>query len=128
MEEYKKPTHFYPGLDPGLIDIVHVRNIDGNFMYVIKSTEFRDQAGGNYAKKKTDDWRDKAMLNVIDNSRSVNHSKVTTVKEYNKFLLHEHFESPKKLIHSETIQQYYGSRGNFRISRKEMTKQKYTVN
>ncbi len=68
------------------------------------------------------------MLNVIDNSRSMNHLMVTSLKEYNNFLLQEHFEFPRKQTHSETTQQYYGSRGNFGISRKEMTKQKYTVN
>ena len=95
LDKYKNHNRFYLGLDPGLIDIVHVRNQDGKFEFVIKNTEFRDQAGGNHAKKKTDEWREKAKLVEIDNNRSVNHAKITTVQEYNNFLVHEHVETPK---------------------------------
>ena len=58
LDKYKDHNGFCLGLDPGLIDIVHVRNQDGKFEVVIKSTEFHNQAGGNHAKKKTDEWRD----------------------------------------------------------------------
>ena len=56
------------GLDPGLIDIVHGRNKDGKFGFVIKSTNVCNQAGGNHVKKKTDEWRDKAKLVDVNNS------------------------------------------------------------
>ena len=95
LKEYENHNRFCLGLDPGLIDIVHVRNQDGKFEFVIKSTEFRNQACGNHAKKKTDEWRDKAKLVEIDNCQSMNHSRVTTVQEYNIFLVHEHVETPK---------------------------------
>ncbi len=44
-----------------------MRSADGKFDFVIKNTEFRDQAGGNEAKKKTYKWRENAMLAEIDN-------------------------------------------------------------
>ncbi len=51
-----------------MIDIIHVRSEDGKFDFVIKSTEFCNQAGGNVAKMKTDKWRENAKLVEIDNN------------------------------------------------------------
>ena len=68
LDKYENHNHFCLGLDPGLIDIVHVRSQDGVFEFVINGTEFHDQAGGNHVKKKTDEWRDKAKLVDVNNS------------------------------------------------------------
>lgn len=64
FNDYEYGNHYFLGLDPGLIDILHLRNQDGKFEFVIKSTKF--QASENPAKKKTDKWRAHSNLFEIN--------------------------------------------------------------
>jgi hypothetical protein len=110
------------GVDPGPIDLIHLVDENGVIRHTIKSTEFRDQGGGNVCQAKTVDWDRRAGLALNHQRRSEFHSKVSSLVSYRQHLVNEFKDDVNN--RSSPL----GLRGNCGAYTSERSKPKYTKN
>jgi hypothetical protein len=112
----KKPA----GLDPGKISLMYVQSEDDAIKYEMKSSKFRDAAGGNHASKLTAKWSQNSNMPYYDSVLSQSSPKSFSIDGFKTYLMVYHDWDPSSQNHLP-----YGDGGIYKAYQNELWQAKY---